>query len=199
MVLMQDAQNERREHFRINDTLFLQYTAIDQASAEQLGQNIVNPLLNEGKQQDQLRTLQTAFSLLTDKINDRDIAQALALLNEKIDILSCGLQNRHDNIKTKSTEVNISGGGLAFLCQELLEIKSPLSIQMELSSSGVIIDSIANVISCNKTFPENKETPYLLRLAFTKMSDTDRKLLIEHILFRQAEELQANNAEPNSP
>lgn len=201
MVLIDNHQNERREHFRINDTLFLQYKAIDQATAEQLSQYIVNPELDENNQQQvQLRALQTAFTLLNDQINhhDRDIARALRLLNEKINILSRGLHSPHNTVDIKSTEVNLSGGGLAFLCEEPIEIKSPLSIQIELCSSGITIDCIANVISCTKSYPENKETPYFLRLAFTKMNETDRNLLIKHILFRQAQELRANNSKLNS-
>ncbi len=196
MVLLHNPQNERREHFRINDTLYLQYKAIDHATAEQLGQDLVTPLLDENNQQQvQLHALQTAFTLLTDQINhrDRDIARALRLLNEKINILSRGLQNRHDNMNIKSTDVNLSGGGLAFLCAEPLDVKSALSIQIELRSSGVIIDTIANVISCKKSYPENTKTPYFLRLAFTKMNEADRNLLIKHILFRQAETLRASN------
>ena len=145
------------------------------------------------------KPLITAFTLLTDQINhnDRDIARALRLLNEKINILSRGLQNRHDNMNIKSTDVNLSGGGIAFLCAESLAVKSPLSIQIELRSSGVIIDTIANVISCEKSYPEDQETPYFLRLAFTKMNETDRNLLIKHILFRQAETLRANSSKLN--
>jgi len=202
MVLMHNPQNERREHFRINDTLFIQYKAIDQATAERLSENIVNPQPDENNQQQvQLHALQTAFTLLTDQINhhDRDIARALRLLNEKINILSRGLQNRHDNMNIKSTDVNLSGGGLAFLCSESLATKSALSIQIELRSSDVIIDTIANVISCEKSYPENTETPYFLRLAFTKMNEADRNLLIKHILFRQAETLRASNTKLNSP
>lgn len=201
MALILDQQHERREHFRINDTLFLQYKAIDQATAEQLSQNILNPQLDESNQQQvQLSSLQTAFTLLTDQINhhDRDIARALRLLNEKINILSRGLQNRHDEVDFNSTDVNLSGGGLSFLSAELLNLKSPLSLQIELRSSGIIIDAIANVISCKKNQPENKENPYFLRLAFTKMNETDRNLLIKHILFRQAEELRSNNTKLNS-
>lgn len=201
MALIQDQQHERREHFRINDTLFMQYRAIDQATAEELSQNIVNPQPDASNhQQVQLHSLQAAFTLLTDQINhhDRDIARALRLLDEKINILNRGLQNRHDDVDIKSTEVNLSGGGLSFLSPDLLDIKSPLSLQIELRSSGVIIDAIANVISCKKNQPQNKKKPYFLRLAFTKMNEIDRNSLMKHILFRQAEGLRSNNTKLNS-
>ena len=42
MVLIQNHNEERREHFRINDSLFIQYKVIDQETAEQLGQQLIN-------------------------------------------------------------------------------------------------------------------------------------------------------------
>lgn len=196
MAVAQNQHIERREHFRINDTLFIQYKAIDETTAKSLGQKIVHHNASEeNHDQIQLRSLQTAFTLLTDQINhtDREVARALRLLNEKINILSRALIQPEDHQNRKNVEVNLSGGGLGFLSEQEFEAKAPLEIHLELPSSGVIIQSIAKVISCVKSYPENEHTPFYLRLAFTQMNEQDRDLLIKHILFRQAEELRANN------
>ncbi|MBT3505996.1 MAG: hypothetical protein HN475_09585, partial [Piscirickettsiaceae bacterium] len=90
MVLIQNHNEERREHFRINDSLFIQYKVIDQETAEQLGQQLINIEHGETNQhQVQLLSLQTAFTLVTDQINhyDREVARALRLLNEKINLI----------------------------------------------------------------------------------------------------------------
>ena len=198
MVLGQEQSNKRREHFRINDTLYIQYNALDQATAEQLGQQLTNVDHGEANQQQvQLRSLQTAFTLVTDQINhyDREVARALRILNEKINLLDQIINEPNSGQSTASQkkEVNLSGGGLGLLCEQQYEERSPLIIQIELRSSGVTIQAVARVISCTRVEPENSQTPYYLRLAFTQMNEQDRDLLIKHILFRQAEELRANN------
>ena len=198
MVLGQEQSNKRREHFRINDTLYIQYNALDQATAEQLGQQLTNVDHGEANQQQvQLRSLQTAFTLVTDQINhyDREVARALRILNEKINLLDQIINEPNSGQSTASQkkEVNLSGGGLGLLCEQQYEERSPLSVQIELRSSGVTIQAVARVISCTRVEPENSQTPYYLRLAFTQMNEQDRDLLIKHILFRQAEELRANN------
>lgn len=197
MVLIQNHNEERREHFRINDSLFIQYKVIDQETAEQLGQQLINIEHGETNQhQVQLLSLQTAFTLVTDQINhyDREVARALRLLNEKINLIERSI-NKPDptQIPSQKRDVNLSGGGLGLLTEQQLQTKSAVSVQIELRSSGVTIQAVASTISCTKVQPENSETPYYLRLAFTKMNEQDRDLLIKHILFRQAEELRANN------
>jgi hypothetical protein len=53
---------------------------------------------------------------------------------------------------------------------------------------------VAHVVSCDKLNDAPQETPYLLRLAFTHMSEIDRNLLVKHVLNRQAEDIR-NNAQ----
>ncbi len=198
MAVAQNQHIERREHFRINDDLFIRYKTIDEETASHLGEKLAyQNTYDDNQDQVQLRSLQTAFTLLTDQINhtDRDVARALRLLNEKINILGRTLLQSDNHNNRKKVEVNLSGGGLGFLSEQEFEAKAPLEIHLELPSSGVIIQAIAKVISCVKSYPENNDAPYYLRLAFTQMNEHDRDLLIKHILFRQAEELRANNSQ----
>ena len=90
MALVNDSYNERREHFRINDTIFLDYMPVDHATAQEMGNNITNPSVDNNQKEVQLRTLQTAFTMVTDQINhyDREVARALRLLNDKINLIS---------------------------------------------------------------------------------------------------------------
>jgi hypothetical protein len=197
MISQKYHHSERREHFRINDSLLIRFKAIKPAEADLLGHQLVNNGHSEASQhQVQIRSLQMAFTLVTDQINhyDREVAKALRILNEKINLIEQSIHNPGLEQKPSQTiNVNLSGGGLAFLTEQQLAIKSPVNVTIELHSSGVIIQALANVISCNKAKPENNQTPFYLRLAFTKMSEQGRDFLIKHVLFRQAEELRANN------
>ena len=189
MVLIQNQHSERREHFRINDTLYIQYKAIDHDTAEQLGQQLVKVDHDEeSHHQVQFRSLQTAFTLVNDQINHYDRE------NEKINLIEQAIyQPDPEESLSQKCDVNLSGGGLGLMSKQQFETKSPLSVQIELRSSDVTIQAIAYVIACNKAQSQNSQTPYFLRLAFTKMNEQDRDLLIKHILFRQAEELRTNS------
>ena len=196
MENMPEFNSDRREYFRINDTVFIDYKLIDRAEAERLGVIIQNPLHagdSDGKLQ--LNTIQTAFTHLVDQINqdNREIARALRLLDEKINI-HVQLLNRQNN-KTKDSnpaiDVNLSGGGIAFFTADKLDAKSILEVHIELIPSGTTIHAITNVISCNNIHDAPKEAPYFLRLVFSHMSECDRNLLVKHTLSRQAEELRS--------
>ncbi|HAQ50733.1 MAG TPA: hypothetical protein DCR13_04195 [Gammaproteobacteria bacterium] len=192
-----EADENRRKHFRVDDVLYLQYELITDDEAEKLGEQLLYVKPDNAQQdQDQLRVLQTTFVHLNAQINyhDRDIARALRILNDKINIISRTLQKQsYDEDVSKEVAVNLSGGGIAFMTNELMPTQQAVHLQLELRSSGTILHTVATVLSCNKSHRGDKENPYYLRLIYTHMNKQDRDLLIKHILFAQAEQLRANN------
>jgi len=198
MENMPEFNSDRREFFRINDTVYLDFSLIDNDQAEDLASTFHNtPSDENGQQKQQLSTLQTSITHLIDQINqsDREVARALRLLDEKINIIAHSLQRLHNSEDSnKAVEANLSGGGIAFLSSTKYETKSSLEMRIELRPSGTILHAIANVIACNKIYDAPEETPYHLRLVFSHMSEVDRNLLVRHTLSRQAEELRMKSA-----
>ncbi len=201
MAEVHEQHTERRQHFRINDTLSIQYQVIDEATAETLGQQLVNDGLGpHNEEKTQLRVLQAAFTHITDQINhhDRDVARALRILNDKVNILSQVVYRQDYDISDNvELDVNLSGGGLALLTEQQIAARTPIQLQVSLPSSGMVIQAIAKVISCHENDTTESDSPFYLRLAFTHMNEQDRDILIKHILLRQAEQLRANNSHLN--
>lgn len=195
MENMPEFNTDQREFFRINDLVFIELTPINNNDVERLSVSIKDHTHNDdNKEKNQLQTLQTAFSHLTDQINqqDREIARALRLLNDKINILAQSFQRRQNSSDNRNmVKANLSGGGIAFLSAEEYATKSAIEIRLDLRSSATVIHAIANVVSCNKNYGAPKETPYYLQLIFSHMSECDRNSLIKHTLARQAESLRA--------
>ncbi|MFW5451217.1 MAG: PilZ domain-containing protein [Methylophagaceae bacterium] len=197
MEHMPEFNSDRREFFRINDTVFIDISSLDEEQADRLGQVIRSPIHNDKNQEkQQLSALQTAFNHINDQINqtDRDVARALRILDDKLNLISQTVrrqQNRSND--SEAVEVNLSGGGIAFLTAEEFSSKSAFEINIELRPSGDLIHTVANVIACNRITDAPEETPYLLRLVFTHMSECDRNLLVKHTLSRQAEILRADH------
>jgi hypothetical protein len=193
MENMSEFNSDRREFFRINDTVFVEISAIDGKELQHRVTAISNPAPNENNlAQQQLEELTSSLTHLIDQISqsDRETARAIRILDEKVNLIASTVQHQKavtDHLNT--TDVNLSGGGIAFLSADKYEIKSPVEIRIELSHSGNFITAIANVIACDKEYDAPKETPYYLRLAFSHMSEHNRNLLVKHTLSRQAQAL----------
>jgi len=195
MVMDASSQADRREFFRINDTVVIEFHSISTQEAQQLGETLKDPLHSANNQEkNQFQTLQNAFNHLADQINqqNRDVARALRLLDEKISIINHALQRQQNKSEDNQIlDANLSGGGIAFMSAEQIDTKNAVELKIQLQPSGAHIHTVAKVISCSKTM-DNSDKPYFLRLAFTDMSEIDRSILIKHILNRQAEVIRHN-------
>jgi len=193
MENMSEFNSDRREFFRINDTVFVEISVIDDNDLKHRMTAISNPLPNDTNlAEQQLQDLTTSLTHIIDQINqsDRETARALRLLDEKINLIATTVQHQKNVSEHQDTiDVNLSGGGIAFLSADQYTSKDSVEIRIELSHSGTFISAIASVISCEKLRGTPQETPYYLRLAFSHMSEHDRNLLVKHTLSRQAQAL----------
>lgn len=199
MEHMPEFNSDRREFFRINDTVYVDFSLLSNDEAEHVA-NTIHDFVNsdDSQEKQQLNTLQTSFSHLLDQINqsDREVARALRLLDEKINLIAHSVQrlNKRED-SSKAVDANLSAGGIAFLSAEKYDTKSTVDIRIELHPSGATLHALANVVACNKMYDAPSETPFHLRLVFSHMSELDRNLLVRHTLSRQAEELRTKSAQ----
>lgn len=196
MENLPESSSDRREFFRITDSVFIDYSPLNTEEVEQLIPNIQNYIHSDDSQDSQrISSIQTNLNHLIDTINqtDRDIARALRLLDEKITLLTKStLQSNASSDQRPYIDANLSGGGIAFYVNENYRIKSAIEVRIEFRSSGSLIHAIAHVVSCSKSAKAPKEKPYLLRLVFSHMNDINRNLLVKHTLSRQALDLRLN-------
>lgn len=182
--------NDRREFFRINDRVIVEFRPIEAAQASAIGERLHQNTAEQANQQ--LRTMESAFTHLVDQINhqDRDIARALRMLDDKLNLIHRQIRNLVQPVETEKTrDVNLSGGGMALISDEMVPPKTQLEVTIQLIPSAVTITAVARVISCR---PE--DAGHLLRMAFIHMDEYDRNLLVKHTLSRQAEQLRAERA-----
>ncbi|MCK5872616.1 MAG: PilZ domain-containing protein [Methylococcales bacterium] len=197
MENMAEFNSDRRDFFRITDYVYINVSTLNNDEIEDL-----IPIINShnlGHDDDDAQhhlALQTNINHLIDQINqtDRDVARVLRLLDEKISAISSSFKKKEQKEDDrKATKVNLSGGGIAFLTVDQYEPGTAVEIYLELQSSSTIIHSIAHIIACNEAYDAPKETPYLLRLSFTHMSEVNQNLLVKHTLAQQALELRTKN------
>jgi len=202
MEYMPEFNSDRREFFRITDSVYIDFSELDSHEAERLVPIIRNPVHSDTSQHKQkLDSIQTHISHVIDQINqtDRDVAKALRLLDEKINLVTQSIQLQQSNSDDRDViEANLSGGGIAFLVSDPISVKSAVEVHIEFLPSGSVIHAIANVIGCAKFYDAPKETPYLLRLVFSHMSESNRNLLVKHTLSRQALERRLSKEQGNN-
>ncbi|MDH5357792.1 MAG: PilZ domain-containing protein [Gammaproteobacteria bacterium] len=194
---MSDPNSANRKFFRIDDIVFIELKPINDDEVAKLAKSIMEPVHSANYQhKSQMHTLQNAFTHLTDHINlhDREIARALRLLDEKVNLLANTVQQQLNSVDAdsrKPIKANLSAGGIAFTIDKKIEAGKNVELNLELRPSGALIHAIANVVSCEKAPDAPEETPFLLKLVFNHMSDLDRNLLVKHTLSLQAEALRA--------
>jgi hypothetical protein len=190
--------SDRREFFRINDTVVVDYKVVASESVPIVARRIAQSTDDdESTEKAQLRAIQNAFSHLVDQINhqDREIARALRMLDEKINLVSQSVQRYNNPISPDDlTEANLSGGGIAFMVESAIDIRGHVELHMQLLPTANTIHALATVISCERLLGASPEKPFHLRMVFTHMDDQDRNLLVKHTLNRQAEMLRGGMA-----
>ncbi len=187
-----DNNADRRAYFRINDRLLINITPLEPETAWERGKLIVSNAPHAAHPNYQLSSLETAFHHLTDQIGhvERDIARALRMLDEKINLLASNVQHLLQPIDDNQAQaVNLSAGGVSMLSEQVLAPKAPVEVNMTLLPSGLPIRAVAKVISCEQLLTAQDGKAFSVRLAFTHMNETDRNILVKHTLTRQAENL----------
>jgi len=195
---MHYAGSDRREFFRINDTVVVDYKVVSKESVPIVARRIAQSTDDDdSNEKAQLRAIQNAFSHLVDQINqqDRDIARALRMLDEKINLVSQSVQRHNNPVDPDDlTEANLSGGGIAFMVESPVDIRGHVELHMQLLPTANTIHALATVISCERLLGAAPEKPFHLRMVFTHMDEQDRNLLVKHTLNRQAEMLRGGMA-----
>lgn len=195
---MHYAGSDRREFFRINDTVVVDYKVVAKENVTTVARHIAHSTSDDdSNDKAQLRSVQNAFNHLLDQINqqDREIARALRMLDEKINLISQSIQKHNNPVNPEDvTHANLSGGGIAFMVETPLDIRGYVELHLQLLPTANTIHALATVISCERLLGASPEKPYHLRMAFTHMDDQDRNLLVKHTLNRQAEMLRGGMA-----
>ncbi|WP_297808107.1 PilZ domain-containing protein [uncultured Methylophaga sp.] len=196
--MMHYAGSDRREFFRINDTVVVDYKVIEKQQVAQAADRVARASVDdETNEKAQLRAIQNAFSHLVDQINhhDREVARALRMLDDKINLVSQSMQRYNNPINPDDlTEANLSGGGIAFMVDEAVPIRDHVELHLQLLPTANTIHALATVISCERLMGASPDKPYHLRMVFTHMDEQDRNQLVKHTLNRQAEMLRGGVA-----
>ncbi|MDM8347838.1 PilZ domain-containing protein [Pseudomonas sp. sp1636] len=185
-------EDDRREYYRIDDTIALEFTPL--SGAEALASDELHdssPLFNLLSE---LHLLDFESQHLLRHISERDrpLANYLKVINKRIDLLGQAVaQSLLRDIGTPR-RVCLSEGGVSFNSAQNLAIGSHLAIKIVLMPQALGLLLRAKVIHCQAL----AEQQFEIGTAFEALTDAQRQLLARHILQRQARERRQAREQP---
>ncbi|MEW7979807.1 MAG: PilZ domain-containing protein [gamma proteobacterium symbiont of Phacoides pectinatus] len=187
-----EANPERRRFFRIDDAVSLTY---DLVPPDQLQARL------ERMQGDQERdfTVMSDIAAVTQEmagimhkleLGEPDIAKYLKALDRKINILGRAFLLHSGQISPHQAHaVNLSASGMAFEAADAFAPGDLLELRLVLMGSFTGILILARVVESREITQTTEGDRYALRVDFTHLRDTDRDILISHIIRRQSDQL----------
>ena len=176
----QDMINERRDYFRIDDTVLLRYLPIDKTSALA---NIVPRRFSENPSYSLVRELQlieqeNSKFLRAIAEENRDLEAYLKSINKKIELIAGKLMEGEDESSDQQkTHITMSEGGLSFHAVNEHADDSYLALQITFLPSHQPIIVFTKVINCTQ-----HGNDYIVALSFVNLKDTERHIIAKHIM-----------------
>jgi hypothetical protein len=182
-------QDERREFFRIDDSIQISYRVISGDEVQRCREAVVQGKNDSFTIMTRLQAISQNLSASLHRIEQRqpDVADYLKALDEKITLLGQALLAEENDLTTQPrVPVNLSAGGMALDSVEPVQEGTNLEVKLLLLPSYTGIVAVGEVVG----LLENREDelyPYHLRINFSDIREQDRDALIRHNLRRQGQ------------
>jgi hypothetical protein len=193
------SQDERRQYFRIEDSLTLSYQKVPLEAVPDCVERLEQELDSHFTVVSSLAAVTQEMTGTLHKIEASrpEIAAYLKSLDKKIDILGRAFLAQATELFTQPTqEVNLSATGISFHVSEPIPKGTILELKILLLPSYTGILCFAEVVSCDELDASDSDHCYNLRTNFSHIRTRDRDVLIQHVIQRQGAQIrQAREAQ----
>ncbi len=186
-------EDDRREYYRIDDTIALEFTplsAADALASDELHDS--SPLFNLLSEL-HLMDFESQHLLRHISERDRTLANYLKVVNKRIDLLGQAVALSLMRDIGSPRQVTLSEGGVSFNSPHRIAIDSHLAIKIVLMPQALGLLLRAKVIHCRPLADEQFE----IGTEFEALTDAQRQLLARHILQKQALERRQAREQPS--
>lgn len=192
-------RDERRQFFRIDDSLSLSYRQIPSDRLPALIECLENEIDSDFTVVSSLAAVSQEMIGTLNKIESSrpEIASYLKSLDRKIDILGRALMAQTTELLNQPAQaVNLSATGISFQVSEFIQPGSTLELKLLLTPSYAGILSFVEVVGCDPAAPEPEQPGqgYNLRTTFVHIRERDRDVLIQHVIQRQGAQIRRARA-----
>jgi hypothetical protein len=188
-------EDDRREYYRIDDTIALEFTLL--SGAEALASDELHdssPLFNLLSEL-HLMDFESQHLLRHITERDRTLANYLKVINKRIDLLGQAMAQSLLRDIGAPRKVNLSEGGLSFNNAQPIAAGAHIALKMVLMPQALGLLLRAQVVHCQPLPSQQFE----IGAEFEALTDTQRQLIARHILQRQALERRIAREQPLQP
>lgn len=192
MASEQRMNEERREFFRIKDEVVLDYRVINEAEIDALRDRIESSLPDRFTTASSFAasSRQIAHAFHSVQMESPEVARCLQAIDTKLNTLAQLFVAEEIRLNDQQTrEVNLSAGGLAFRAQHQAEPGELLEMRLVLFPSlmGIVLGS--RVVHCERINDGNLQYPWQIAVSYELIRESDRELLVRHVMAKETEML----------
>ncbi|WP_150303967.1 PilZ domain-containing protein [Pseudomonas saliphila] len=189
MQLIDESNQDKRDFYRIEDQLALDYRVIN-------GPDLADAHFGSSQFQmlSELQVLEQESQHLLRQISERDrsLGGYLKIMNKRIELIARTLVSQATDTPTCKLSVTLSEGGMSFAAAERLDPETWLALRIVLMPTPLGLVVPARVLRCD---PVPNGEGWTIGVSFEALSDPERQLLAKHILQKQAQEIRAAKTE----
>ena len=185
---------ERREYFRIDDEVALDYRPISEAEAERVREKIQSRLVDRFTAASSFTATSRQMTHVIHKVQNQspELARCLQMIDQKLNMIAKLFVSEEINLHEQPTrEVNLSAGGIAFRVQHEIKIDKLLELRMVLFPSLVGVLTVSRVIQCERVDDGNLKFHWQISVVYEHLRETDRELLVRHIMSKETQQLRS--------
>lgn len=193
--------DERREYFRIADEIVLDYRPIGAEEVDKLIDSMRSRLVDRFTAAASFAATSRQMAHLIHKLQAEspELARCLQAIDQKLNTISQLFVSEEMGLNDRPTrEVTLSAGGMSFRAAEEIGVGSMLELRMVLLPSLVGILTVSRVVHCNKTGDADASLPWEVAVEYEHLRESDRELLVRHVMARETEQLRAQRSKNDS-
>ena len=176
---------ERRRYFSLDDEVVMDFRAISQ-------EEFVHWKEHQSLEKTELKELEQELGTLLHQMRSvhPTLAQILELFNRKMNLLS-GHSADVAELSLSGTEsrvrVNLSACGMSFYTDSDLSEAQHMLFHLQLKPSNAMLTLAGTIVATEAT--QDPEKPYLVRVNFEGIQESEQELLIQHLFQLQTRTL----------
>ncbi|VAW72914.1 hypothetical protein MNBD_GAMMA13-206 [hydrothermal vent metagenome] len=195
------SDDERREFFRIEDEVALDYRVIQESEVDRLLERIQSRLVDRFTAASSFAatTRQMAHVIHKVQTDTPELARCLQAIDQKLNMIAQLFVTEEMETSEQATrEVSLSAGGIAFRAQHEIKTDTLLELRMVLFPALAGILTVSRVIHCSHAEDDNVRFPWQVAVEYEHLREIDRELLVRHIMTKETEQLRTQRSE-NDP
>ena len=184
------SSKERREYFRIDNEVIIDYEKIPAEQVElvreRLADRVPDGFTVAATFQTNSRTMNRMLQGFS--ASNPDLARYLKLMDQKLNHLArLFVMGEMEGQEHDRVQVNMSAGGMTFPSHTEFSEGDLLSLRFALMPEMMGILCVARVVYCERAAVGASDYPWQVAVEYDVIRETDRDLLCSHIMARETE------------